>query len=393
VSDTDHEDFASLFAASLKTARLERGQAVEGTIVAIGREVAFVDVGAKGEATLALSELTSPEGDLEATVGDRIQATIVSTAGGITLSRKLQRGAATARQLEDAYRSGMPVDGKVDAEVKGGFSVSVAGQRAFCPFSQIDVVRGTEAASHLGRVYTFRIIEFGEGGRKFVVSRRALLEAEQQARASDVRRSLTVGAVVTGRVVSIRDFGAFVDLGGGVQGLLHVSEMGWSHVSTPSAVVTPGQEVAVKVLRIDEGSGQIALGLKQLMADPWVAVPLTFKVGHAYRGRVERHATFGIFVELAPAIVGLVPSAESGVPREGDLKKALPLGSEIDVVVQEIDEATRRIRLSRTAVADLQEAADVREYEAREEATRSESFGGSLADKLRALKRPGTTDS
>lgn len=385
MSENETEDFAALFAASLKTTRFENGQAVEGTIVAIGPDVAFVDIGAKGEATLALAEMTSEDGTVDAKVGDRVQATVVSTTGGITLSRKLQRGAATARRLEEAFRSGLPVEGKVDAEVKGGFSVDVAGQRAFCPFSQIDIARGTDPAAHLGRVYTFRIIEFGEGGRKFVVSRRQLLEAEQQQRAEEVRRALTVGALVTGRVVSVRDFGAFIDLGGNVQGLLHVSEMGWSHVTAPSSVAAPGQDITVTVIRIDEKSGQIGLSLKQLLADPWAAVAATYRIGQVYEGTVERHAKFGVFVELAPGVVGLMPAAESGVAREHDLQKALPVGTQVSVVVQEIDEANRRMRLSRKAVALAQEAAEVQEYTTREDAGRSSAFSGSLADKLRGV--------
>lgn len=388
VSEFENEDFAALFAASTRATRFEKGQTVEGTIVAIGPEVVFVDVGSKGEATLAVGEISRDDGTLEAGVGDRIQATIVSTTGGITLSRRLQRGAATARQLDDAFRSGLPVEGRVDSEVKGGFSVDIAGQRAFCPFSQIDVVRGTEPASHLGRTYPFRIIEFADGGRRFVVSRRAVLEAEQQARADEVRRTLTEGAVVAGRVVNVRDFGAFVDLGGGVQGLLHVSEMGWSRVTHPSEVAAPGQDITVKVLRIDTEKQQIALSLKALLADPWEAVPATFKVGDVYPGRVERHAAFGVFVEVAPGVVGLVPSAESGVARETDLRRALPVGTEVSVVVQEIDAAGRRMRLSRKAVAHAEEAADVEDYAARDAAARPHAFGGSLADKLRdALDR------
>lgn len=383
MSQNDTEDFAALFAASIQTTRFETGQTVDGTIVAIGADVAFVDVGSKGEATLALSDLAGPDGVVDAKVGDRVQATIVSTTGGITLSRKLQRGAATARQLEGAFQSGLPVEGKVDAEVKGGFTVTIAGLRAFCPFSQIDAVRGTDPASHLGQVYTFRIIEYAQAGRKFVVSRRALLEAEQQARADEVRRALTEGAVVVGRVVSVRDFGAFVDLGGGVQGLLHVSEMGWSHTTNPSAVAAPGQELTVKVLRIDEKTGQIALSLKQLLADPWAAVAATFRIGQVYDGRVERHAKFGVFVELAPGVVGLVPLAESGVAREADVQKALPIGSTVSVVVQEIDEANRRLRLSRKAVSLAQETAEAQAYSAREDVASSQAFGGSLADKLR----------
>ena len=388
MSQHDTEDFAALFAASIRSLRFETGQTVEGTIVAIGPEVAFVDVGDKGEATLAVADLTDENGEVSFKPGDRIQATIVSTNGGITLSRRLQRGAASLQRLEGAHQSGLPVEGKVEAEIKGGYHVTVGGLRAFCPYSQFDVVRGTNPATHIGRTYAFRIIELAAGGRRFVVSRRAVLEAEQQAKADEVRRSLTEGAVVTGRVASVRDFGAFVDLGGGVQGLLHVSEMGWSRVTNPSSVVSTGQEITVKVLRIDQEKQQIALSLKQLLADPWEAAPATFQVGQVYRGRVERHAPFGVFVELAPGIVGLVPAAESGVPREADLRKQLPVGSEIEVVVQEIDREARRIRLSRSAVERAEEAALAAEYAARGEAERPQAFGGSLADKLRDALGP-----
>lgn len=383
MSENESEDFAAMFEASVRTTRLENGQTIEGTIVALGTDVAFVDVGGKGEATIGLDELRRDDGTLEAAVGERIQATVVATSGGVRLSRRLQRGAATARQLEDAFRSGLPVEGRVEAEIKGGFSVTIAGQRAFCPFSQIDVVRGTDPASHIGQAYTFRIIEYAEGGRKFVVSRRVLLEAEQQARAAEVRRSLAVDAVVTGRVVSVRDFGAFIDLGGNVQGLLHVSEMGWTRVGHPSEVAAPGQELTVKVLRIDEGTGQIALGLRQLLADPWAAAPVTFAAGQVRQGRVERHAPFGVFVTLAEGITGLVPGEESGLPREADLKKAFPVGTDVTVIVLDVDAPARRIRLSVKGVGVAREAAEVREYTERQDATPSQAFGGSLADKLR----------
>src|SRR3954464_12041616 len=143
-----------MFEASIKAKRVEQGQTIEGTIVAIGPEVAFIDVGGKGEATIDVAELKDDEGDIEVAVGDRIQAVVVSTAGGLTLSRKLARGAVTLRQLEDAFRSGLPVEGRIEREVKGGYEVRVGRQRAFCPFSHIDLVRTTDTAAHLGRVYT-----------------------------------------------------------------------------------------------------------------------------------------------------------------------------------------------------------------------------------------------
>jgi small subunit ribosomal protein S1 len=298
------EDFAAMFEASLKPKRFERGQSLEGTIVAIGPEVALVNVGGKGEAMIEVAELKDEDGVLEVAVGDRIQAVVVSTMGGLTLSRKLARGAATDRQLEDAFRAGLPVEGKVEKAVKGGFEVRIARQRAFCPFSQIDIVR-TETAAHEGRVYAFRIIEYKEGGKNLVVSRRALLEEEQQASAAEVRRSIVAGAVMTGRVTSVRDFGAFVDLGGGVQGLLHVSEMGWSRVADTAQVVQPGEEITVKVLRVDDDKQKIALGLKQLTADPWSRVHEVYEVGQVRPGRVTRLAEFGAFVELEPGVEGL----------------------------------------------------------------------------------------
>ncbi|HET9371194.1 MAG TPA: S1 RNA-binding domain-containing protein, partial [Vicinamibacterales bacterium] len=378
------EDFATLFAASIQTKRLQVGQTVEGTIVALGSDVALVDVGSKGEASLAVDELRNEEGVVEAKVGDRIEATVTSMSGGITLSRRLQRGAATRRQIEDAFRSGLPIEGKVDAQVKGGFTVSIARQRAFCPQSQIDTARDTDPATHLGRVYTFRIIEYREEGRKFVVSRRALLEEEQKKRAEDVRRALAVDAVVTGRVASVRDFGAFVDLGAGVQGLLHVSEMGWSRVSDPTTMFKPGDEITVKVLRIDskDGEDKIALGVRQLIDDPWLAVGQKYPAGNVVSGRVDRVADFGVFVELEPGITGLVPASETGSAHGTDLKKAFPVGTNLEVIVLDTDASSRRMRLSIKAIADEAERAEVRDYAARSDTGAGASLG-SLADKLR----------
>jgi small subunit ribosomal protein S1 len=266
--------------------------------------VALVDVGGKSEATIDVDELKDVEGDLEVAVGDRIQAMVVSTAGGLTLSRRLARRAATERQLEDAFHTGLPVEGKVERAVKGGYEVRIGRQRAFCPISQIDTLR-TDPSAHEGRVYEFRIIEYKEGGKNLVVSRRALLEEQQRVSAAEVRRSIVAGAVMTGRIASVRDFGAFIDLGGGVQGLLHVSEMGWSRVSDPSQVLKPGDEITVKVLRVDDDKQKISLGLKQLSADPWSRVYDTYEIGQVCTGRVTRLAEFGAFVELEPGVEGL----------------------------------------------------------------------------------------
>ena len=479
MTDDSTEDFAALFEASIKTKRFREGQTIEGTIVAIGADVAFVDVGGKGEAQIDVSELKDEDGDIEVNVGDRIQAVVVSVSGGLQLSRKLARGAATVRQLEDAYRAGLPVEGKVEQEVKGGYEVRIARQRAFCPFSQIDTFR-TEPAAHIGKVYAFRIVEFKEGGKNLIVSRRALLEEEQRARATEVRKSIVAGAVLTGRVASVREFGVFVDLGGNVQGLLHVSEMGWSRVTDPSALFKPGDEITVKVLRVDPEANdkqKISLGLKQLVADPWSSIAEKYAIGQVHSGRVtrvadfgafvelepgvealahmstfpptgrsggwtgqvtvgmtgafevlsidpekkrigvamlpegsaraggsasaqseiapgarlkgkvERHEKFGVFVFLAPGRTGLIPMNETGVPRETDVARAFPVGSDVEVVVLEVEPSGRRIRLSAKAIQDAREADEVREYAERADATQSQSFG-SLADKLRGALTP-----
>jgi len=385
VSEPEEEDFATMFEASERSKRIERGQTVEGTIVAIGSETALVDVGAKSEAVIDVNELKDDEGHLEVSVGDRIAATVVSTTGGLTLSRRLMRGAATARQLEDAFRASLPVEGKVERAVKGGYDVRVARQRAFCPVSQIDIVRNTDPAQHEGRVYRFRIIEFKEGGKNLVVSRRALLEDEQRANAAEVRSSIVEGAVLTGRVASVREFGAFVDLGGGIQGLLHVSEMAWARVADPSQLVTPGDEITVKVLRVDDAK-KIALGLKQLATDPWSSVGDAYEAGQVRTGRVTRVAHFGAFLELEPGVEGLLPVSETAVTRDTDIRKAFPVGKAIEVVVLEVDAAARRIRLSINAVQQERESQEMREYTERSDVAPAEGFG-SLADKFRdALK-------
>jgi small subunit ribosomal protein S1 len=380
--DESSEDFAAMFEASVKARRFETGQALAGTIVAIGPEVAFVDVGGKGEATIEIDELKDENGNLEVAPGDRVQAIVVSTAGGLRLSRKLARSAATDRQLEDAFRSGLPVEGRVESDIKGGYEVRIARQRAFCPFSQMDIVR-TEPSAHAGKVYAFRIVEYKEGGRNIVVSRRALLEEAQQARADEVRGSIVVGAVVTGRVTSVRDFGAFVDLGGGVQGLLHVSEMTWSRTADPSQLLEPGEELTVKVLRVDDKKQKISLGLKQLAADPWGSVPQTYQVGQVRTGRVTRLAEFGAFVELEPGVEALAHASTFEPAGRADewSRQAVP-GKTGAFEIVSIDIEKKRIGVKLVPEG----AEDAREYAERVDTTTG-AFG-SLADKLRGALRP-----
>jgi len=469
------EDFAALFEASEKARQFKRGQAVDGTIVAIGPQFAFVDIGGKGEAELDVAELKDADGDIEVSVGDKITAMVVSTSGGITLSRKGVRNAATLRELEDAFRNGVAVEGKVAQAIKGGYEVRIARERAFCPLSQIDIARTADPAVHVGKVLAFLVVEYKNGGKDIVLSRRKLLERQQQADADVVRKSIVADAILTGRVASVLDFGAFIDFGGGIQGLLHVSEMSWSRITSPSAMVAVGDEITVKVLRVDEASGKISLGLKQLQGDPWASVASSYAVGQVHTGRitriaefgafvelapgveglahastfaptgrpgdwaksisigqtgafeiltidptqkriglalvedgstraagavsagemdrgtiltgkVERHESFGVFVFLAPGRTALLPLSETGLDRGADVRKAFPIGSDIEVAVLEADAAGRRIRVSKKAVAEQREQAEVREYTSRQETAPSASMG-SLADQLRDALR------
>jgi len=392
VSEPQEEDFAALFEASVKTRRFSRGQAIEGTVVAIGPDTSLVNVGGKGEAVIETADLRDHENDLEFSVGDRIQAIVIGTTGGITLSRKGIRGAASLLQLENAYQAGLSVEGKVEREVKGGYEVRVAGQRGFCPFSQIDTVRATDPAQHIGKTYAFRIIEFKEGGKNLVVSRRALLENEQKAGAAELRKSIEVGATITGRVASVRDFGAFIDLGAGVQGLLHVSEMGWSRVTDPASIVRVGEEITVRVLRVDNDGERLALGLKQLMADPWVAAASSYEVGQVKTGRITRIADFGAFVELEPGVEALAHfSTFAPTGRADAWAKSISVGQTATFEILAIDVDKKRIGVGMVQdgaeVRDGKKVDEVKEYRERQVAAPSGGIG-SLADQLRgALKK------
>jgi small subunit ribosomal protein S1 len=387
------EDFAAMFEASVKTRQFDRGQTIEGTIVAFGPKVAFVDVGGKGEAEIDIEELKDADGDVDVSIGDRIQAMVVSTSGGIVLTRRGVRNAATQRELEDAFQAGLAVEGRVEKAVKGGYEVRIARERAFCPLSQIDIVRTADPAVHEGKVYAFRVIEYKDGGKNVVVSRRKHLEDQQRAAAADVRKTIVPGAVLTGRVVSVPAFGAFVELGGGIQGLLHVSDMGWSRVTTPSEIVAPGDQITVKVLRVDDTTQKISLGLKQLLDDPWTTVATTYEVGQVRMGRVTRVADFGAFVELEPGIEGLAHvSTFAPTGRTREWAKSVPVGLTGAFEILTIDAAQKRIGVglvdegSSRAVEAASKQGASEPGESRPEDAPKASLG-SLADNLRnALK-------
>ncbi len=357
----EEEDFAALFEASEARAarsRIATGDTVRGRVIAVGQTSAFVAIGGKGEATIELAEFRdSATGELGLAVGDQIEATVVddgNESGTVVLKRTLGRGGHVPAELEQALAHRIPIEGLVTAENKGGFDVQIGPLRAFCPGSQIDRRRGESrvpGSQYIGQRFRFLVTRIEAGGRNVVVSRRQLLEEEAAVQAASTWERLAVGAVVQGTVTSLRDFGAFVDLGG-VEGLIHISELGHQRVEHPDAVLKVGQVVEVQVVKLDSqpaGSGrrQVGLSLKALAADPWSAVRERFPTGATVRGVVRRLEPFGAFVEIAPGVDGLVHISKLVLDRRvAHARQAVSVGQEVEVTVLAVDPEQRRISLS-----------------------------------------------
>lgn len=341
----DSEDFAALFARHEAQRALEKGQVVKGRVIQVTAEHVFVDVGGKGEAWIDRAELVDADGRLRVAVGDEVEATVVATGDEVRLSHRLRQGAQAREALGVAAQTGVPVEGKVAAVIKGGYEVTVGGLRAFCPFSQMDLRRAEPEQEYVGRVLEFRVTKYAEGGRNIVLSRRALLEEQAAEAARETRKKLVADAVLPGTVVSLTDFGAFVDLGG-VQGLVPMSELAHGRVERASDRLRVGEPVTVKVLRLDEAKGRITLSLKALEGDPWAAVPGRLRERQVVRGRAVRATDFGVFVELLPGVDGLVHTSEIPRHRQAAMREAAAAGAEIPVMVVSVDIAKRRIGLA-----------------------------------------------
>jgi small subunit ribosomal protein S1 len=396
------EDFAALLAAS-ESEPVQRpvvGQTVRGRVIALGATSAFVEIGGKGEAIIDVGELRDPEtGEPLVAVGDQIDATVVDdggTSGTVVLKRTVGRGGHVPGELEQALAHGLAVEGLVSGENKGGFDVQIGTVRAFCPFSQMDRRRG-EPASYVGQRLRFRVTKIDAGGRNIVVSRRALLEDEAAEQAAATWERIEVGAVLQGVVTSLRDFGAFVDLGG-VEGLIHISELRHGRVAHPSDVLQPGQSVEAKVVKVDAGGeggrGRVGLSLRALAPDPWESVRQRFPVGSTARGVVRRLEPFGAFVEIAPGIDGLVHVSKLTLERRvSHPRQVVNPGDEVDVTVVAIDEAQRRIGLSMVEGAkrnrEVEEARNRSEEDSALGRLNEQRSLGTLADLLATSKRGG----
>jgi small subunit ribosomal protein S1 len=373
VAASDDDDFAALLAASEAPSRRERpiaaGDVVRGRVIAVGATTAFVAVGGKAEAAIDVNEFRDPEtGEVRLKEGDELEATVVddgSRSGSIVLKRVAGRGGHVPGELEQVFASGIPVEGVVTGENKGGFDVQLGSVRAFCPGSQMDRRRG-EPSQYVGQRLRFRITKLDARGRNVVVSRRQLLEEEAAAAAATTWAGLREGAVVAGTVTSLRDFGAFVDLGG-IDGLIHVSEMGHARVANPADVLAVGQRVEAQVVKLEPGAGggpgRVGLSLRALAPDPWATARERFPAGATVRGTVRRLEQFGAFVELAPGIDGLVHVSRLVLDRRvAHPRQVVSIGDAVDVTVVEVDPAKRRIGLSMVEQAKRrQEAAEAEE--------------------------------
>jgi small subunit ribosomal protein S1 len=342
------------------------GQKVKGKILSITEEWAFLDLGGKAEGRIAAADLKDAEGNLTVKEGDTLDATVTGTdpeSGALLLRRKAGGGGKGKRaaaevpaEIRQAHEANLPVEGLVTGLNKGGAEVQVAGMRAFCPLSQLDLRYVENPQQFVGQKLLFKVNRLEEGNRggrgpNIVLSRRQLLEEEQQSRAAETRERLQVGAVLTGRVTSLTTYGAFIDLGG-IEGMLHVSEIGHSRTTHPQDVFTVGQEVEVQVIKIEKGKDEkrperISLSRRSLESDPWNDAASRFPEGTEATGKVMRLETFGAFVELAPGLEGLVHISEMGAGRRlNHSREAVQQGQEVQVRVLGVDTGRRRISLS-----------------------------------------------
>ena len=400
--EQDNDSFAALFSQSEeKTLRkLSPGQKIKATVVGIDKETVFLDVGTKSEGIVEASEFIDENGQLSISPGDQVEVyCLKSGAGGQIFTAKLGSGASSAH-LEEAYHNSVPVQGFVKAEIKGGFEITLSGNvRGFCPFSQMGLRRVENAAeTYLETHMSFLITKFEAGGRNIVLSARLLQEEERQLKKEELQEVLEEGQSIEGTISAIRPFGLFVDIGG-IDGLVPISEVGWSRVENLEDTYSVGQQVQAVVKGLDWENDRISLSIKETLEDPWEAAVKDLSEGKAYVGRVARLAQFGAFVTLAPGVDGLVHISKLGGGRRiNHPKEVLEAGQNLEVIIEAIDPANKRISLVPSDYVSLEdgEEKERREYKdyrsnrtgSKKEAAKDSmgSFGALLKSKLEEKK-------
>ncbi|EIB99361.1 MULTISPECIES: 30S ribosomal protein S1 [Pantoea] len=342
------ESFAQLFEESLKTIETRPGSIVRGIVVSIDKDVVLVDAGLKSESAIPAEQFKNAAGELEIQVGDEVDVALDAVEDGFgetLLSREKAKRHEAWITLEKAYEDAETVTGVINGKVKGGFTVELNGIRAFLPGSLVDV-RPVRDTLHLeGKELEFKVIKLDQKRNNVVVSRRAVIESENSAERDQLLENLQEGMEVKGIVKNLTDYGAFVDLGG-VDGLLHITDMAWKRVKHPSEIVNVGDEITVKVLKFDRERTRVSLGLKQLGEDPWVAIAKRYPEGTRLTGRVTNLTDYGCFVEIEEGVEGLVHVSEMDWTNKNiHPSKVVNVGDVVEVMVLDIDEERRRISL------------------------------------------------
>ncbi|MDP7591238.1 MAG: 30S ribosomal protein S1 [Litorilituus sp.] len=342
------ENFAQLFEESLQEIETRPGSIIRGTIVKVTKDNVIVDAGLKSESVISIDQFKNTAGEVEVSVGDEVDVSLKATDDGFgetVLSRDDAKRHEAWQVLEKAYEEKETVIGVINGKVKGGFTVEVSNIRAFLPGSLVDV-RPVRDTAHLeGKDLEFKVIKLDQKRNNVVVSRRAVIEAEGSAERDELLESLAEGQEVKGIVKNLTDYGAFVDLGG-IDGLLHITDMAWKRVKHPSEIVNVGDEIQVKVLKFDRERTRVSLGMKQLGEDPWVAIANRYPEGSKLSGRVTNLTDYGCFVEIQEGVEGLVHVSEMDWTNKNiHPSKVVNLGDTVEVLVLEIDEERRRISL------------------------------------------------
>jgi ribosomal protein S1 len=347
-TNPSREDFAALLEESFATSELYEGAVVKGTVVAIEKDLAVIDVGLKVEGRVPLKEFGVRARDGELKVGDEVEVyleRVENALGEAVLSRDKARREESWVRLEVAFEKGEKVIGHIFNQVKGGFTVDLDGATAFLPRSQVDIRPVRDVAPLMHTPQPFQILKMDKRRGNIVVSRRVVLEETRAEQRSELVQSLEEGQVVEGVVKNITDYGAFVDLGG-IDGLLHVTDIAWRRINHPSEVLTIGQTVKVQIIRVNQDTHRISLGMKQLEADPWSGIEAKYPVETRFTGRVTNITDYGAFVELEPGIEGLIHVSEmSWTKKNVHPGKIVSTSQEVEVMVLEVDPVKRRISL------------------------------------------------
>ncbi|HVO68196.1 MAG TPA: 30S ribosomal protein S1 [Syntrophales bacterium] len=370
----EEKSFAELFEKTrMRKDFLKPGQKIEAVIVKITKDWIFLDLGGKSEGYLDRKELTDENGNLSVKEGDTITAYFLSSKLNEKLfTTKIGAGDSARTYIEEVWRNGIPIEGVVEKEIKGGFEIKLAGgMRGFCPYSQIDLRRMEDAKDYIGRRLSFRITEYAERGRNIILSARAILEEQKKKEEEALKATLHEGMIVKGTVVSIRDFGAFLDIGG-LQGLLPISEIGWDRVEDIHERLSIGQALDVAITKLDWQENRISLSLKETLPDPWNEVPAKYPEGTFHTGKVVRLTKFGAFVNLGPGVDGFIHISKLGKGRRiTHPGEVINVGQTIDVRIDAIDHDQKRISLSIPEVesqdggsrkSEKESAEDFREY-------------------------------